>query len=133
MVELKLSLPLLIAMVVASMNFHGSSSTEHVVGGSLGWTTPPDPNFYVRWSQSHTFIRGDVLVFNFTTGLHDVGEVTTVSYDRCDGHNPISLQTTSPARFTITRFKTFIISTHGQDCNQSQKIAIMATDHADNK
>ncbi|XP_023761343.1 umecyanin [Lactuca sativa] len=125
MAKLKSSLLLLMAMVVASMEFEGSTAREYFVGESKGWTVPQNPGFYVRWSLFHIFKINDVLVFNFTNGVYNVAEVTQEAYTNCDGQNPISLQTTSPARFTITNAANhYYICTIGQNCMHSQKLAI---------
>lgn len=133
MAKLKSSLLLLMALVVASMDFKGSAAIQYIVGESKGWTVPQNPSFYDWWSRFHTFKINDVLVFNFTNGVYNVAEVTKEAYTNCDGRNPISLQTTSPARFTITNAANhYYICTIGQNCMHSQKLAVKVST-ADNK
>ncbi|KAL4562733.1 hypothetical protein LXL04_026763 [Taraxacum kok-saghyz] len=125
MVKLKSSLLLFMAFIVtSSVEFHGSSAIDYHVGDSVGWTTPQDPNFYARWSQSHSFIRFNYLVFNFTYWIHDVAEVTSAAYASCDGHDPISIQDRSPARFNITYSENYYISTKRDDCKAGMKLMV---------
>ncbi|KAL7604822.1 hypothetical protein Lser_V15G16406 [Lactuca serriola] len=125
MANLKPSLFLIIAMVVASMEFNHSVATEHVVGDSFGWAVPQDAGFYAMWSLNDTFIIDDTLIFNFVDGFHNVAEVTNEAYDNCDTQNLISIQSTSPARFTINNVDNhYYICTVGLHCKSFLKLAI---------
>ncbi|CAN0900203.1 Uclacyanin 1, partial [Linum grandiflorum] len=78
------------------------AQTTHTVAGSTGWTIPQGgPSVYSTWAASNSFSVGDVLVFNFPAGAHDVTEVTKADYDACTSTNPLTLVTTSPARVTL--------------------------------
>ncbi|KAL0403810.1 UNVERIFIED_CONTAM: hypothetical protein Sradi_2021800 [Sesamum radiatum] len=62
-------------LALAAMLNSSSAQTTHVVGDSLGWLVPPGGEVaYQTWAASKTFSVGDVLVFNFTTGIHDAAE-----------------------------------------------------------
>ncbi|KZV20058.1 blue copper protein-like [Dorcoceras hygrometricum] len=90
-------------LVVMAMLHRSSSQTTHVVGDALGWTFPPGGEVaYRTWAATRNFAVGDVLVFNFTTGVHDVAEVSKDSFDSCNGNNPISRSTDGPANITLT-------------------------------
>ncbi|XP_023764313.1 umecyanin [Lactuca sativa] len=133
MAKLKSILLLLMAMVVASMEFYQSAAREHVVGDSFGWIVPPNDDFYIIWSLHNVFKFNDALIFNFANGSHTVAEVTKEAYRNCDAGNPISLHTTSPARFTINSLGNhFYICTIGPHCNSHQKLAIRVTPTANN-
>ncbi|KAL2542946.1 Non-specific serine/threonine protein kinase [Abeliophyllum distichum] len=58
-------------------------------------------SFYTNWASQHVFRSGDILVFNFTTGAHDVAKVTKAAYDGCTSNNPISLITLGPTNVTL--------------------------------
>ncbi|KAL4574888.1 hypothetical protein LXL04_021728 [Taraxacum kok-saghyz] len=105
MAYLKLSLVLLVAMVVASMNFEFSGAKEvHMVGDLFGWDIPHNNDtVYVRWSQNNHFKVNDQLVFNFAIALHTVAEVTETAYNNCDKQNPISIHYQTPTIITLTR------------------------------
>uniref|UniRef100_A0A7N0UIF8 Phytocyanin domain-containing protein n=1 Tax=Kalanchoe fedtschenkoi TaxID=63787 RepID=A0A7N0UIF8_KALFE len=102
---------------------------SYIVGDSMGWTVPPGGEAaYTTWASDKTFSVGDVLVFNFTTGRHDVAEVTKTEYGSCSSSNPISKQTTGPARITLTApGEHFYICTFNGHCSLGQKLAINVT------
>ncbi|EHA8592498.1 stellacyanin-like [Cocos nucifera] len=56
-------------------------ATEYTVGDDLGWETGND---YLRWSQKYKFSVGDVLVFKYAKGQHDVCQVTEETYRSCN-------------------------------------------------
>ncbi|KAI3670914.1 hypothetical protein L1987_87558 [Smallanthus sonchifolius] len=121
------SLLVLIAIMVASIQFHGTlAQTTHVVGDSLGWTIPPGgAAAYTTWASQQTFTVGDTLVFNFTNGQHDVAEVVAANYEPCTSTTPISLATTSPASLTLTTAGThYYICTFTSHCQIGQKLTI---------
>ncbi|KAH0450137.1 hypothetical protein IEQ34_020829 [Dendrobium chrysotoxum] len=102
------------------------AATSHTVGGSTGWTIPPNPSFYPNWSAAQKFGVGDTLVFNFTTGAHTVVEVPKSSYDACSTKNQVGpTQSTGPATVTINSAGThyYICSVTGH-CSLNQKLSI---------
>ena len=126
MAKLKTDLLLLIGIMVASMEFHGSTAQNtHIVGDDFGWAVPQNDGFYAKWASRQKFHVTDVLIFNFATGIHTVAEVSKEAYKGCDGQNPISLATRGPANLTInTVGDHFYICTIGPHCNFSLKLAI---------
>ncbi|KAK2632629.1 hypothetical protein EUGRSUZ_L01304 [Eucalyptus grandis] len=118
---------MLVLMVFLGAAIRGcSAQTSHVVGDSLGWVVPPGgPIAYSTWAGNQTFVVGDTLVFTFTTGAHDVAEVTKAAYDGCSSTSPISLQTTGPASIRLNQSgEHFYICTIGSHCSLGQKLAI---------
>ncbi|CAH1418660.1 unnamed protein product [Lactuca virosa] len=112
MAGLKFNLAVMMVLMFASMQFHGMvAQTTHVVGDALGWNIPPNgPSAYNTWASTHTFKVGDVLLFNFITGFHNVAEVSEAAYCPCTTANPISVVTTGPARLTLTHLAHTITS-----------------------
>ncbi|XP_061995660.1 umecyanin-like [Rosa rugosa] len=101
--------------------------TSHVVGDSVGWTIPQNgAQEYVTWASDKKFVVGDVLVFSFATGTHDVVEVPKASFDSCSSTNPIgSTITTGPTNITLTSSgEHYYICTFGLHCESGQKLAI---------
>ncbi|KAI3811185.1 hypothetical protein L1987_20903 [Smallanthus sonchifolius] len=128
-----LNMLLVIAIMVASMGFHGSVAKEHIVGDGFGWNVPSSQSFYHSWASHQTFEANDVLVFNFATGTHTVAQVSRTAYNACDGSNPISLHTTSPARITIDpNQEQFYICTVGSHCKSFQKLDIWVSTSTNN-
>ncbi|XP_008456869.2 cucumber peeling cupredoxin-like [Cucumis melo] len=102
-----------------------AAAATHNVGDSLGWTIPPSPTTYSDWASTKTFLVGDTLFFNFTTGQHDVTEVTKAGLDSCSGTNPISAMRTGPASIKLsaagTRHFICSIPTH---CSFGQQLTV---------
>nr|GEW20760.1 cucumber peeling cupredoxin-like [Tanacetum cinerariifolium] len=66
-------------------------------------------------------------VFNFVCGSHTVANVTKSSFDGCNTRNPLSIQTTSPASFTIDTISShYFICTILNHCSLNQKLSITA-------
>ncbi|KAK9069902.1 hypothetical protein SSX86_010298 [Deinandra increscens subsp. villosa] len=121
------NLMVFMAIMVASMQLYGTlAQTTHVVGDTMGWTIPQGgATAYTTWASQQTFTVGDILVFNFTNGAHDVAEVSTAAYDSCTSTNPISLSTTSPTSLTLTTAGThYYICTFTSHCQIGQKLTI---------
>lgn len=67
----------------------------------------------------------DIVVFNFTTNIHDVAEVNRAAFDSCNSTNPISLSTNGPTRITLTSAgEHHFICTFTSHCALGQKLAI---------
>ncbi|XP_075509800.1 blue copper protein-like [Primulina tabacum] len=113
-------------LVVMAMFHKSLAQTTHVVGDALGWTFPPGGEVaYRTWAGTRNFAVGDVLVFNFTTGSHDVAEVTKDSFDSCNGNNPISRSTDGPANITLTSSgEHHFICTFTGHCGAGMKLSI---------
>ncbi|KAI3711700.1 hypothetical protein L1987_70241 [Smallanthus sonchifolius] len=100
--SMKMFMMMMMMIMLASMQMHGSMAQTR-----------------------HTFNAGDTLFFNFTTGIHDVAEVSQAAYDPCTTINPISITTTGPATVTLTTAGAhYYICTVGTHCQIGQKLAI---------
>ncbi|KAJ0491520.1 putative Blue (type 1) copper binding protein [Helianthus annuus] len=119
---------MMMMLIVASMQMHSSlAQTRHVVGGdALGWNIPSNgAAAYTTWASQQTFNVGDTLFFNFTTGFHNVAEVSQAAYGPCTTANPISTITTGPATVTLTAAGPhYYICTVGTHCQIGQKLSI---------
>ncbi|KAI0491658.1 hypothetical protein KFK09_025918 [Dendrobium nobile] len=102
------------------------AATSHTVGGSLGWTIPPNSSFYPNWASQNKLAVGDTLVFNFPTGAHTVVEVPKSSYDACSTKNQVGpTLSTGPATVTINSAgKHYYICSVTGHCALNQKLAI---------
>ncbi|KAK2991913.1 hypothetical protein RJ640_006090 [Escallonia rubra] len=122
----RLSMVVFMVMVVAAMQLQSLKAATHVVGGGIGWLVPPGGSAaYSTWAASQTFVVGDVLVFNFTTGRHDVAEVSKAAFDSCNAASPISIAKDGPANITLTTAgEHHFICTFSQHCGLGQKLAI---------
>ncbi|XP_020572326.1 mavicyanin-like [Phalaenopsis equestris] len=103
-----------------------SAATSHTVGGSTGWTIPPNASFYPKWADSQQFVVGDTLVFNFPTSAHTVAEVPKSSYNVCSNRNQVGpILSTGPATVPLTSAgEHYFICTITGHCSLNQKVAI---------
>ncbi|KAM5547945.1 blue copper protein [Rosa sericea] len=116
------------AALVAALVISSVSAVTHQVGDGLGWNIPPGGAVaYSTWSSNNTFKAGDILVFTFASGQHDVAEVTKEAFDACNATAPISLKTDSPANLTLTSGEHYYICTFGGHCSAGQKLAVNVT------
>lgn len=53
--------PLLLLLMFSSRAITGGASTYNVGGPDATWGIPPYPEFYQDWSNSSTFVSGDIL------------------------------------------------------------------------
>ncbi|KAL0552759.1 hypothetical protein IC582_011884 [Cucumis melo] len=129
------TLALLVLAIVATCALVQTTTagTTHVVGDSLGWVVPiGGPVVYATWAVSHTFLVGDILLFNFTTGEEDVARVTREAFLTCNSTNPISLKTTGPANFTLDSLgEYYFIGTLDKHCILGQRLAINVTAYSE--
>ncbi|XP_037493689.1 mavicyanin-like [Jatropha curcas] len=73
-----------ITIIIVNMLFlfiHVRSEVVYTVGDEEGWTS--DSNFG-SWSHKYNFSVGDVLVFKYVKGQHNVYEVMEKTYRSCD-------------------------------------------------
>ncbi|XP_059432991.1 umecyanin-like [Corylus avellana] len=104
-----------------------TEAAEHVVGDATGWTVPAAATFYSTWAANKNFSVGDVLVFNFTTGAHDVATVDKDAFDTCNKANTLPINN-GPASITLnTTGENYFICTIGQHCTGGQKLAVNVT------
>ncbi|KAG4113158.1 hypothetical protein ERO13_D13G205900v2 [Gossypium hirsutum] len=105
------------------------SPTTYTVGDNLGWTVPTSgASMYQTWANGKNFMVGDILVFNYVTGTHDVAEVTRAAYQPCNTSNLLSNFTTGPTRITLqTAGEHFYICAVPGHCAAGQKLAINVT------
>ncbi|KAK6941672.1 Phytocyanin domain [Dillenia turbinata] len=120
---------LVVLTIAAAALLHTAAadhSTVHVVGNQLGWTVPPGgAATYAAWAATQIFELGDILVFNFTTGDSDVARVSKEAFLTCNSTNPITLNTTGPANFTLDALGDYyFISTFQNHCALGQRLAI---------
>ncbi|GAV82495.1 Cu_bind_like domain-containing protein [Cephalotus follicularis] len=116
---------LVVVGVLATAMFQATYAAEYTVGGSRGWTNVNNASFYSDWEEGISFNVGDVLIFNFATGVHDVATVTKADYDACNTANTITTVTTGPARVTLNAAgEHYYICTFTGHCSGGQKINI---------
>ncbi|GMY35834.1 cucumber peeling cupredoxin-like [Fagus crenata] len=124
----RLNMVFLVALAVTALIQSSVAQTTFQVGDALGWTIPPNTAAYSTWASNKTFTLNDILVFNFTTGQHDVARVSKANYDSCNPANPISIQNNGPATLTLNETGAhYYICTISSHCSLGQKLAINVT------
>ncbi|XP_073132198.1 umecyanin-like [Henckelia pumila] len=124
----RILLTVLVVAAAAELVSHAAAAT-YTVGDSLGWRVPQGgPSTYENWASQYVFKVGDVLVFEFVTGAHDVAKVTQDSYGTCSATNPISVFTTGPANVVLNATGDhYFFCTFGRHCSLGQKLAVSVT------
>ncbi|XP_009794604.1 umecyanin-like [Nicotiana tabacum] len=118
---------LLLVCLMFACVFEVSVGRTYTVGDSFGWQTPPAGALtFSNWANQQTFVVGDILEFNFNSGVHTATKVNKNDFDSCNAANPIDDETNGPARFTLdtTGDYYFICTIH---CNQGQKLMVNVT------
>ncbi|KAH9655133.1 Phytocyanin domain-containing protein [Citrus sinensis] len=69
-----------IIILINYLFFTGIKSEVYTVGGDEQWNTGAN---FDSWSQQYNYSIGDVLVFKYTEGQHNVYEVTQATYRSC--------------------------------------------------
>ncbi|KAJ9163087.1 hypothetical protein P3X46_022797 [Hevea brasiliensis] len=114
-----------VAIVTAGLSVKGAEAAVFVVGDTFGWQIPTNSTFYSSWASSHNFSVGDTLLFNFTTGVHDVANVTLDAYTNCNASNTLTVINTGPANVPLTATGMhYYICTFPGHCSSGQKLAV---------
>ncbi|XP_009364011.1 mavicyanin-like [Pyrus x bretschneideri] len=105
-----------------------AEAETHTVGDATGWTNIVDSDTYSSWAAKHTFKVGDTLVFQFTTGRHDVATLTKKAYDECSNTDILGVLNQGPASYSLneTGDYYFICAFPGH-CSEGQKLSIKVT------
>ncbi|XP_062147705.1 umecyanin-like [Alnus glutinosa] len=110
-------------IVVGILVRGATAKTVYEVGGSVGWTVPPNTSYYSTWATTNlqTFLLGDELSFN-GTGTHTMVDVSKAYYDNCT--TDIGIVFGSPIIFTPqTAGSYYIICTVDDHCTRGQKFS----------
>ncbi|CAI0629278.1 unnamed protein product [Linum tenue] len=114
------------AIAIAALLHSSVAQTTHTVGGNTGWTIPQGgDSVYSNWASGNSFSVGDILVFNYTAGAHNVAEVTSDAFTACTTANPISLDSNPPSRITLTSAgEHFYLCAIPGHCSAGQQLSI---------
>ncbi|XP_022751676.1 umecyanin-like [Durio zibethinus] len=121
----KISMAALFVVLAATL-LQSTLATNYTVGDSTGWQRPTNnADFYGNWTKNKNFVVGDILVFDFPTGQHDVAVVTEASYNSCTATNAIFNYTNGPAIITLntTGYHYYICGFSGH-CAAGQKLRV---------
>ncbi|KAK3193792.1 hypothetical protein Dsin_025102 [Dipteronia sinensis] len=80
----------LLAFLVMTALFGVSMSAVYKVGDSAGWTMMGNVD-YDKWASTKNFHSGDVIVFEYDNGYHNVKQVTHEDFQSCNAGSPIAV------------------------------------------
>ncbi|GAB2283497.1 hypothetical protein Dimus_018007 [Dionaea muscipula] len=98
-----------------------SAATTYTVGGTGGWTFNVD-----GWPRGKHFRPGDILVFNYNPGFHNLVPVNKAGYDSCTAPRSARLLQSGKDRITLSRGTSYFICTFPGHCRSGMKIAVTA-------
>ncbi|KAJ0672670.1 putative Phytocyanin domain, cupredoxin [Helianthus annuus] len=116
----------LVAMVVSclllvTLQCELAHAATYIVGDGNGWT------FNVAgWEKDKNFNAGDVLVFNYPKGAHNVVVVSKAGYDRCTTTSSDKVYTSGKDQITLVKGLNNVICSFAGHC-PSMKIEIFAS------
>ncbi|KAJ8452966.1 hypothetical protein Cgig2_014729 [Carnegiea gigantea] len=104
-----------------------ANSEAVTVGGDNRWSDGFD---FISWAQSFNFTVGDVLVFSYTKGTHNVYDVSKAAYQSCDTSNGVNAKYDSGSdRVELTEARQYwFICTVNSHCKLGMKFGINVAD-----
>ncbi|XP_057969299.1 umecyanin-like [Malania oleifera] len=116
------------AAILGCNVIQSASAMTHVVGGSFGWTVPPNKTFYQEWAKPRTFGVGDELMFPFRIGMYNVLEVSEKDFNACTQDNVVEMYYKGPTIVSLNKTGGhFFYSGVGLQCEIGLKLAINVT------
>ncbi|WVZ08187.1 hypothetical protein V8G54_021533 [Vigna mungo] len=115
--------PLTILVVIATIFLPSIAvAKDIVVGDDHGWTVGFD---YSAWAADKTFFVGDVLVFKYAVGEHNVFKVNGTAFQSCTVPPPSQALTTGSDRIVLAiPGRKWYICGVGSHCSAGQKLVI---------
>ncbi|XVE59860.1 hypothetical protein DITRI_Ditri05aG0081100 [Diplodiscus trichospermus] len=122
----ELSMAAVLFVLLAATSLQTTFAVTYTVGDASGWRIPTNNKaFYDDWDDDKDFVVGDILVFNFTTGGHNVAEVREAAYNACTTTNTIFTESNGPESITLNRTgHHYFICTFPDHCSSGQKLDI---------
>ncbi|KAJ0781098.1 putative Phytocyanin domain, cupredoxin [Helianthus annuus] len=112
-----------LCLLAVSLHCEVAEAATYVVGGRGGWS------FNVSgWSRGKKFKAGDVLVFNYQKGAHNVVAVNEAGYDKCSTTpRNTKVYTSGEDRIRLVKGLNNFICTLPGHCGAGMKIQISAS------
>ncbi|KAJ3691108.1 hypothetical protein LUZ61_020272 [Rhynchospora tenuis] len=118
------SLPLILILVIPLLQPLPVPAALFHVGGPMGWTVPPTPDFYQTWASARNYTIGDVLEFSYT-GPSSLLNVRKYEYHRCNSSHPIYNFSGGMTRFVLLYSgNCYFISSDFHACKKGQRLAV---------
>uniref|UniRef100_A0ACD5X656 Uncharacterized protein n=2 Tax=Avena sativa TaxID=4498 RepID=A0ACD5X656_AVESA len=112
-----------LALVLLCVLLHGelAESAVYTVGDSGGWTFGSE-----SWSQGKSFRAGDVLVFKYAPGAHNVVAVDAAGYGSCSAPGGARTYSSGNDRVTLSSGANYFICSFPGHCIAGMRLAITA-------
>ncbi|KAJ3683977.1 hypothetical protein LUZ61_013141 [Rhynchospora tenuis] len=95
------------------------------VGGPMGWTVPPSPEFYQRWASPQNYTTGDVLEFSYTgPNSSFVLNVRKYEYERCNSRRPMYNFSDGMAFALLYSGNCYFISSDFNACKKGRRLDV---------
>ncbi|CAN6275416.1 unnamed protein product [Urochloa humidicola] len=121
----KISMALICLMVFAQCGDGGKDDADSrlwPVGDSAGWSFG-----VLGWPNYKPFKAGDVLLFSYRHGAHNVVQVNTVAqYSMCEVPRNATVWNSGNDRVTLARGMSFFVCGVSGHCQKGMKIAVTA-------
>nr|XP_043622578.1 basic blue protein-like [Erigeron canadensis] len=112
-----------LCLLAVAFQFEVAQAATYVVGGKSGWTFG-----LTGWPKGKKFKAGDVLVFNYMKGLHNVVAVNKAGYDGCStSPRNAKVFTSGKDRITLVKGLNNFICTIPGHCGSGMKIQVLAS------
>ncbi|KAL2460490.1 Basic blue protein [Abeliophyllum distichum] len=99
-----------------------AEAATYTVGDAGGWTFD-----MVDWPKGKNFHAGDILVFNYTPGTHDVVVVDESGYNSCTSPSGAKVYQTGKDQIKLVKGQNYFICDYPGHCQSRMKIAVTAT------
>ncbi|PON45076.1 Cupredoxin [Parasponia andersonii] len=78
--------PFLLILIIYTLFLNGATSEVYVVGDGDEWNSQAN---FLSWSTKYNFTVGDILVFKYVKGQHNVYEVEEDTFRSCDSSSGV--------------------------------------------
>ncbi|CAI9294300.1 unnamed protein product [Lactuca saligna] len=112
-----------LSLMLVALHCQVAHAATYVVGGRSGWTFGLS-----NWPRGKNFKAGDILVFNYKIGVHNVVAVNKAGYTGCS-NTPRNAKVYSSGKDQIRLVKGLnnFICTFPGHCDGGMKIQVMAS------
>ncbi|THU50183.1 hypothetical protein C4D60_Mb06t17420 [Musa balbisiana] len=112
-----------LALVCLCLSYHLeiTAAAEIPVGDSDGWSFDIG-----NWPNGKTFKAGDVLVFKYDKGSHNVVVVDAEGYNSCTSKSGSKTYTSGTDKITLAKGTSYFICSYAGHCDAGMKIKVVA-------
>ena len=113
---------ILAALLVCMAFVAESQAAQYIVGGNRGWALPINHS----WMSSVRFKSGDVLVFTYKRGVHDVARVSPREYRACRAGAGAERYSSGNDKVTLRKGVNYFLCSIPGHCSSGMKFTVNA-------